>query len=176
MKIAIIGNAGSGKSTFATNLHKKLQIPLYHLDQYYWKPDWQRIAGEEFEKIHHKLCDQNNWIIDGVGKKVMNYRFEKADIIIFLDISPLKCLWRVIKRALFNWGKVIPGSPEGCKQEIFSYKFLEFLNWIWNFDEKYKNDILQKISKLKDTKKVYIVSSQKDQQLLIQELEKIINI
>ena len=43
MKIAIIGNAGSGKSTLGFELHKKLDLPLYHLDQYYWKPNWQRV-------------------------------------------------------------------------------------------------------------------------------------
>ena len=42
MKIAIIGNPGSGKSTLASKLHHILGIPIYHLDQYFWKPGWQR--------------------------------------------------------------------------------------------------------------------------------------
>lgn len=41
MKIAIIGNAGSGKSTLSAKLRALLAIPLYHLDQYFWKPGWQ---------------------------------------------------------------------------------------------------------------------------------------
>ena len=40
MKIAIIGNAGSGKSTLGLQLHKKLGLSLYHFDQYFWKPGW----------------------------------------------------------------------------------------------------------------------------------------
>ncbi|MFW5904155.1 MAG: AAA family ATPase [Candidatus Saliniplasma sp.] len=35
MKIAIIGSPGSGKSTFAKKLGKKLNIPVYHLDSYF---------------------------------------------------------------------------------------------------------------------------------------------
>ncbi len=42
MKIAIVGNPGSGKSTLAVKLQKILGISLYHLDQYFWKPGWQR--------------------------------------------------------------------------------------------------------------------------------------
>lgn len=51
-KIAIVGNAGSGKTTTALYLHNKLNIPLYHLDQYYWKPGWQRSDHEEFYAVH----------------------------------------------------------------------------------------------------------------------------
>lgn len=41
MKIAIIGCPGSGKSTIAKKLHERLNIPLYHLDQYYWLPEYK---------------------------------------------------------------------------------------------------------------------------------------
>ncbi|HEV2916159.1 MAG TPA: hypothetical protein VGW78_00270 [Candidatus Babeliales bacterium] len=63
MKIAIIGNCGSGKSTLGLMLHKILNIPLYHIDQYFWKPGWQRSDPIEFAKIHQSLCDQNAWIL-----------------------------------------------------------------------------------------------------------------
>lgn len=36
-KICIFGRPGSGKSTFALQLHKKLNLPLYHLDKYFYK-------------------------------------------------------------------------------------------------------------------------------------------
>lgn len=67
MKIAIIGNAGSGKSTLALSLHKTLHIPLFHLDQYFWKPGWIEPDRAEFEKIHNALCDKPEWIIEGMA-------------------------------------------------------------------------------------------------------------
>lgn len=63
MKIAIIGSPGSGKSTLALKLHKILHIPLFHIDQYFWKPDWQTPDRQEFRKIHDQLCDAPEWII-----------------------------------------------------------------------------------------------------------------
>ena len=59
MKIAIIGSPGSGKSTLAFQLHKKLHLPLFHLDQYFWQPGWQRPDREEFAKKHQQLCDSD---------------------------------------------------------------------------------------------------------------------
>ena len=39
-RVMIIGCCGAGKSTLARRLHKIIKLPLYHLDQYYWKENW----------------------------------------------------------------------------------------------------------------------------------------
>ena len=39
-RILIIGNAGSGKTTFARLLAQKLALPLVHLDRIYWYGNW----------------------------------------------------------------------------------------------------------------------------------------
>ena len=48
-KIAIIGCAGSGKTTLAFLL-QKLNLPIYHLDQYYWKPNWERSGARRISR------------------------------------------------------------------------------------------------------------------------------
>ena len=87
MKIAIVGSPGSGKSTLASKLHEILGIPLYHLDQYFWKPGWQRPDRAEFAKIHYDLCDRDEWIIEGMATRHFAYRAEQADISFFLKKS-----------------------------------------------------------------------------------------
>lgn len=165
MKIAIIGNAGSGKSTLGLKLHKILNIPLYHLDQYFWKPNWQEPDRKEFEKIHNKLCDKSEWIIEGIATRFFDYRAAKADILIFLDVSPYKCLYRVTKRMLLYYGKVLPSSAKGCPERGFSWKFLTF---IWNFDKTRKSTIEILLEKYKNKKKIFVIQNKK-------ELEKMIN-
>jgi adenylate kinase family enzyme len=160
-KIMIVGNAGSGKTTLAFALHQKVQLPLYHLDQYYWLPDWQRPDFEVFTKIHAELCARDTWILEGIYFKLLPVRMAHADVIIFLDTPRWLCLWRVIKRAIMYAGHVIPGNPQGCKQNLWSMKFVEFLQWVWNFNDRYRENIIQMLAqeKMRCDKKVYILQS-----------------
>jgi hypothetical protein len=43
----------------AFQLQKKLGLPLYHLDQHYWGPNWQRIDLKTFTEIHDELCEKD---------------------------------------------------------------------------------------------------------------------
>lgn len=168
MKIAIIGNPGSGKSTLALQLHAITGIPVYHLDQYYWKPGWQRPDQEEFTKIHHALCDKNSWIIEGMATSLFDYRAEKADIIIFLDASLWLCLYRICKRALTCYGTIKKAAPKGCPERIPSW---EFLSYIWNFNHKNKPMIESILEKNKQKKKIFIVQNSEELARLIEKFK-----
>lgn len=158
-KIAIFGCAGSGKTTLAFRLHEKLRLPLYHLDQYHWGPDWQRVDREDFINAHHALCDLPEWIIEGSYTNLLYHRLMHADVIIFLDVPRYKCIWYVLKRAIKYQGKEIPGSPEGCQQRIFSFAFLSFLKWVWQFNKRNRKTIKHMLDELKDEKEIYVLKS-----------------
>ncbi|WP_158617391.1 hypothetical protein [Legionella sp. km772] len=44
----IIGRPGSGKSTFSVQLQKKLNLPLFHLDKYFFEKNWVERDYQEF--------------------------------------------------------------------------------------------------------------------------------
>lgn len=159
MKIAIIGNSGSGKSTLGFELNKLLNIPLYHLDQYYWKPGWEEPDYYEFTQIHNNLCDQDNWIIEGMNTRILEYRFLAADIIIFLDIPTYKSLFRVLKRVITNLGKVTFAGPKGCPEKIPDLKFLKF---ILTFRKKRKPKINFLLECYKTKKQIFIIKNKND--------------
>ncbi len=163
IKITVVGNAGSGKTTLAFQLQKKLNLPLYHLDQFCWKPSWKRVPIQEFYAAHTELCKGDEWIIEGSYIKILKERVSAADVIVFLDIPTSVCLWRVLKRSIVHWGKVIPGNPEGCKQRILSAKFLDFLHWVWSFNARYRQTIVDLLDEAsRQGKRVYILKSGRD--------------
>lgn len=167
MKIAIIGNAGSGKSTMGEKLHKKLGISLYHLDQYYWKPGWRKPDSMEFEKAHHQLCNKEQWIIEGVATRLFQYRASKANIIIFLDIPMWLCLYRVLKRMVCLFGTVRASSAPGCPERMPD---LQFLRFVWNFNKECKpliEDILEQYS---HTKRIFTVKNRTDFEYVIKDI------
>src|SRR3990167_3694141 len=155
-KIAIVGCAGSGKTTLALKLKEQLQLPLYHLDLYYWLPGWKRVGLDKFTEIHNKLCDQKEWIIEGSYIKVLDYRVMQADVIIFLDLPRHQCLFNVFKRLILNPGKVMADSPENCPQRFN----LEFIRWVWDFNKRYRQMILNILNN-QSNKKIHIFRSLK---------------
>lgn len=159
-RIAIIGNAGSGKSTLAQTLHQILKLPVYHLDKYFWKPNWIHPDLNEYRLIHDKICDQDKWIIDGNNLSVSEYRFKNADTIIFLNISRYKCIWRIIKRAFKYYGKATPTSADQCIENFFDLRFLNFLKWVWNFKKRNLNKIIELLAFYAKNKEIYILRSQ----------------
>lgn len=161
-KIAIVGNSGSGKTTLALQLHEKFNLPVYHIDQYYWGKNWQRPDPEEFKKVYGGLCEKDTWIIEGAYIKGFAQRAQLADIVIFLDVPRFVCLKRVLKRTLFHWGTERPDSPKGCKEAFFARKYLEFLKWVWDFDKKHRAAILGVINECSDKKPTYILKSHKE--------------
>lgn len=153
MKIAIIGCPGSGKSTVAQQLYGQLKIPLYHLDQYYWLPNWQRPDKAIFEKVHHALCDGKEWIIEGMAIRYFDYRIAKADVVIFLDIPLRVCLYRIFKRAFSAWGSIRNTSAPGCYEH---FPDREFLSYVLNFNRKYRPIIEQLLEQYKGQKKIFV--------------------
>lgn len=136
-KILIIGSGGAGKSVFARQLGAILNIPVFHLDAYFWKPHWNPTPREEWIEILVDLMQKDQWILDGNYQSTLEMRFQKADTIFFLDFSRFFCLWRVLKRHVLYRNQSRPDMGEGCPEKIDS----EFLRWIWNFPKNQKPEI-----------------------------------
>ena len=84
-KIYILGSVGSGKTTFAKRLSNELNVPYYELDNLVWEyhPDGDiRRSEEESERLFLDLLNNENWIIESVGRS-----FFKVDPISWTDVQ-----------------------------------------------------------------------------------------
>ena len=154
----LIGCCGSGKSTLATKLHAITNIPLYHLDQYYWKSNWTETPKEEWEGIVKGLAQKDDWIIDGNYGGTIDIRFDRADTIVYMDIPTVKCLGRVLGRVWKYHGKVRPDMPDGCK-ERFDF---DFIHYVATYNLLRKKSLLAKLSALEGKKNIYTIKNDRD--------------
>lgn len=130
MKLAIIGYSGSGKSSLARSLSQHYSLPLLHLDQLRFAPNWQENSAEEMtRKLQDFLNRESSWVIDGnYSTCFFEERMEQADHIILMDFSRWTCLYRAFKRYLHYRGRVREDMAEGCLEK-FDWEFIRWILW-----------------------------------------------
>jgi len=117
-RILIIGSPGSGKSTLARVLSARTGLPLVHLDQFYWSPDWvERDKGEWLAALGEALAGPR-WIIEGNYGSSLPQRLAVADCVVLLDLPTLLCVWRVVKRVWEHRGRTRPDMAPGCPERL----------------------------------------------------------
>ena len=140
-KIIVIGCPGSGKSTFSRELHKRTNVPIYHLDMLFWNADKTTVEKSVFIERVSELLDKDEWIIDGNFGSTMEARMSRCDTVIFLDFPPEICLEGVRARR---------GKPRADIPWIETEEDAEFMDFIRNFNEQRRPQILELLEKFKD--------------------------
>lgn len=159
-RIAIIGCAGAGKSTVARELGRRLGIEVIHLDRLFWKPGWVETPRPLWREQVAELVERPTWIIDGNYGSTMDIKLPAADTIVFLDLAPGLCLWRVLKRTLS--GQSRPDLSDGCPERLWSPGFAEFLMWIVRFRRRTRPRILEQLRFYGDGKRVVLLRTAGD--------------
>lgn len=139
-KILVIGPSGAGKSYFSKELSKVTGLPLFHLDNIFWRKDRTHITREEFDSKLLEILNKDKWIIDGDYSRTYELRIQYCDIIYFLDFSLEDCLKGVESRL----GKVREDIP--FVDEEFDSEFKEWIinwfkdkrPWVIHLEEKFK--------------------------------------
>ena len=87
-KILILGDAGRGKTTFAEKLSKKISIPHYSTDNFFFKVKFTVVndKAKSVEEISH-VYKQDKWIMEGTTRRLIQEGLEKADIIYLLKFK-----------------------------------------------------------------------------------------
>lgn len=165
-RILIIGSSGSGKTFLARILGRLLDLPVYHLDAYYWKAGWQTAQPEEWEQILNKLLSQDEWILDGNYGHTLEKRIFFCDSIIYLKLPRLICLRNCLLRFWQNKGRTRSDMAPGCPEKFD----LEFCRWIWNFPRDIIPAIEEIIGNWRGRVEIFECSNQRQISALIDNL------
>lgn len=162
MKIYIIGNAASGKSTLAEKLKEKIGIRVYHLDDLFWKIKYtEQYDISEKKNIVKKLTLTDEWIIEGsFTEEYISLLLDNADCIIcIVPKSFFITLYRLGKRSLLR--RLGGNSQESIKS------FAEMIQWAWH---NHKNRIFQGIIREKHQQKTLFIDGSVDRNYDIRRL------
>lgn len=99
-RVAIIGNAGGGKSTLVVALGAHLGLPVHHFDKLQYQPGWKLTPAEELAASHAAILNEPTWVIDGWGSwPLIEQRFAHADAIVLVDFSLVRHIWWGVEAA-----------------------------------------------------------------------------
>lgn len=122
-RINVIGTSGSGKSTFSKKLAEVLNYPHIEMDQLFWGPNWQSSSDDVFNSNLKNAIKGDKWVLDGNYTRTLPIKWERVEMVIWLDYSFSLTLYQAVKRAL---QRVISGKEiwEGTNnRETFSKSF-----------------------------------------------------
>lgn len=154
-RVMIIGNAGAGKSTVARVLAEKFKLPLYYLDKILWLPGWRKLESEDMKKKVEEIMIEDEWIIDGNFRSTIAAIAVEADTIIYLNLSTIICLYRVVKRRYS--GNARADIAEGCTEKLH----LDFLKPIMFYKFRTVPEIRKVLKALPPGKRVIELKNQK---------------
>ncbi len=119
-KIIVIGSPGSGKSFLSRKLNEITGIPLYHMDNIFWRADKTHITRPELMEAVDALMKTPEWIIDGNYIGTMGQRMLGAETIIYLDIPEAVCV-EGIKSRIGTKRDDLPWVEETLDEEFLKF-------------------------------------------------------
>jgi adenylate kinase family enzyme len=99
-RVSVVGNCGSGKTTFARQLARRLGCAHIELDAIHWGPDWTPLPTESFRQQVASRLEAESWVVDGNYHLVRDLVWERADAVAWLDYSLAIILGRLALRTI----------------------------------------------------------------------------
>lgn len=134
MKISIAGASGTGKTTLAAALAKRLGIPALDSDHYYWQPTQPRFRVtrpvEERRRLLRVDFDRyQSLVVSGALTGSWGDEWaERLDLVVFLLLPPDVRMARLRAREEQRYGDALRNDHETKANSV------EFLAWAEGYD------------------------------------------
>lgn len=128
----VLGTTGSGKTTLAARLARRLEVPHIELDALNWGPGWTERAPETFRAMLLEATAGEGWVTDGNYGKARAVLWPRAQAVIWLDYpAPLifARLFRRTCRRVFGRDELWNGNRETFRAAFLSRDSL----FVWFF-------------------------------------------
>ncbi len=99
-RISVVGGSGSGKTVLAGRLAERLGLRHIELDSLYHLAGWEQRSPEEFRSVVDDATAGPRWVTCGNYSLVREQIWERADTVVWLDLSRRQVMGQVVGRTL----------------------------------------------------------------------------
>ena len=128
-RVVVVGTSCSGKTTYARQLARSLNVSHIELDAIHWQSNWRPRSVESFRKLVRSIVETDCWVLDGNYNVVQDIVWGKATRIIWLNYPFLLVFWRALRRTVtrvFKKVELFSGN-----RETFKHAFLSKDSILW---------------------------------------------
>lgn len=161
-RIAVIGNAGGGKTALSRLLGDALELPVHHVDSIQYQPGWTRTPSLECDRRLDALAATERWIIDGFGgDDVIEHRLRAADTVVFVDFPLAIHYWWACKRQWRSRRQQRVELPDNCPEFTLEYS-CRLATVMWDVHRHYRPWFTKLVQALPDDVAVFHIRSPKE--------------
>ncbi len=102
-RFTVVGTTGSGKTTFAGSLARRLGVPHVEMDALHWEPGWTEAPDEVFRTRVTRAVSGPAWVMDGNYHAARDIVWPRATNLVWLDYPLTIILWRLTAR---TWRRI----------------------------------------------------------------------
>ena len=99
-RVAVVGTTGSGKTTVARRLSKRLGLSHVELDALHWEADWTPAPREVLRRRVAEALTGDSWVVDGNYGAVRDLIWPRATTLVWLDYPLRVVMWQLFRRTL----------------------------------------------------------------------------
>lgn len=141
-RVAVVGNSGTGKSTLARALARRIDGEHIELDAIHHLPDWTPLERDEMRRAVTERLQVPRWVVDGnYGQKVGDIVLGAADTCVWLDLPRRVVMPRIIRRTLrrgFTREELWNGNRESMRDWFSLDPEYNIVLWSWSQFEAYR--------------------------------------
>jgi adenylate kinase family enzyme len=140
-RVSVVGNSGSGKTTVAGALARRLGVPHVELDAIHHQAGWQPLPVAEFRARVDALTAGEGWVVDGTYSAVRDIVWARADTVVWVDPPRYRVMtqivWRTVRRVVLRvelWN----GNRERWRTVFSRDPTVSVIAWAWHRDPVYR--------------------------------------
>ena len=142
-RVRVVGNSGSGKTTFARRLAAVLDVAHLELDEVFWDAGWTKRDADQARSLIEDFVSSSGrgWVTDGNWTTGTAGLLEDADAFVWLDYPRRTVMPRVIRRTLRRGllrTELWHGNREDLRNLLNRDPDQNIVLWSWTNDASYR--------------------------------------